>query len=105
VRCTGSQWFSLEACAGSQPVRAFAIDVAPARTWIPSVELAYAARDAGYLKAGTTDCVMVADGDSWRDSTCFFALFFEVCAAESLRSVSVSFFEFEASKTLYELIP
>jgi hypothetical protein len=85
VECAGSQWFSLEACAGSQPVRAFAIDVAPARTWIPSVELAYAARDAGYLKAGTTDCVMVADGDSWRDSAYLFAFFFLlVCAAGSL---------------------
>ena len=64
----GSQWFSLEAQAGSEPVSCFAVDVAPARTWLSSVELAYAARDAGYLKAGTPDCVMVADGESWRDS-------------------------------------
>lgn len=68
VPVIGSQWISFEAQAADNPTRPFATEFAPARTWISSVEYAYAMRDAGYLAAGTPDCVLVADQDAWRES-------------------------------------
>lgn len=68
VPVIGSQWISFEAQAADNPVRPFATEFAPARTWVSSPEYAYAMRDAGYLAAGTPDCVLVADQDNWRDS-------------------------------------
>lgn len=68
VPVIGSQWISFEAQAADNPVRPFATDFAPARTWVSSPEYAYAMREAGYLKAGTPDCVLVADQDAWRES-------------------------------------
>lgn len=68
VPVIGSQWISFEAQAADNPVRPFATEFAPARTWVSSPDYAYAMRDAGYLAAGTPDCVLVADQDNWRDS-------------------------------------
>lgn len=63
VPAIAQQWLTVNALG--TPELNFAMDVAPARTWVESATAAYAMKDLGYLKAGTVGCVMVAKGDDW----------------------------------------
>lgn len=59
----GTQWRTFHTLGSNE--ENFAFDVAPARTWIDSTEHAYEMKDAGFLRAGTVGCVMIADGVQW----------------------------------------
>lgn len=70
VPAIGQQWLTIDGASTSVPEDGliFAMDIAPARTWLESLDEAYALQEEGFLMAGTSGSVLVADGRDWLSS-------------------------------------
>eukprot|EP00192_Tetraselmis_astigmatica_P005761 CAMPEP_0117668812 /NCGR_PEP_ID=MMETSP0804-20121206/11766_1 /TAXON_ID=1074897 /ORGANISM="Tetraselmis astigmatica, Strain CCMP880" /LENGTH=522 /DNA_ID=CAMNT_0005476763 /DNA_START=111 /DNA_END=1679 /DNA_ORIENTATION=+ len=61
----GKQWFTWARREDDH----YSVAVGSARTFAASIDMVERMRQAGYIKGGTGDCALVANGDDWLDTT------------------------------------